>query len=95
LLKSNFFFLRFYDSINMGRKPKTRRDAYGAWLHHLRKERNLTQQELAKLVGVPQTTLGYWERTGKLSGREIILRLAKSLDVSVVKLLRVDKSGQD
>ena len=79
----------------MGRKPKARRDAYGAWLYHLRKERNLTQHELAKLVGVPQTTLGYWERTGKLSGREIIFRLAKSLDVSVNKLLRVEKNRQD
>lgn len=79
----------------MGRKPKARRDAYGAWLYHLRKERKLTQQELAKLVGVPQTTLGYWERTGKLTGREIIIRLAKSLDVSVNNLLRVEKSRQD
>jgi len=59
-------------------------------LYHLRKERNLTQQELAKLVGVPQTTLGYWERTGKLTGREIILRLAKSLDISVPTLLRIE-----
>ncbi len=95
LLKSNSFFLRFYDSINMGRKPKARRDTYGAWLHHLRKERKLTQQELSKLVGVPQTTLGYWERTGKLSGREIIFRLAKALGVSVNKLLRAEKSRQD
>jgi transcriptional regulator with XRE-family HTH domain len=79
----------------MGRKPKARRDAYGAWLYHLRKERKLTQHELAKLVGVPQTTLGYWERTGKLSGREIIMRLAKSLEVSVPKLLRIEKSRQD
>jgi transcriptional regulator with XRE-family HTH domain len=76
----------------MGRKPKARRDAYGAWLHHLRKERNLTQQELAKLAGVPQTTLAYWERTGKLTGREIIFRLAKALGVSVKTLLRVEKS---
>lgn len=87
--------MRFYDSINMGRKPKARRDTYGAWLHHLRKERKLTQQELSKLVGVPQTTLGYWERTGKLSGREIIFRLAKALGVSVNKLLRAEKSRQD
>lgn len=72
----------------MGRKPKARRDPYGAWLHHLRKERNLTQHELAKMTGVPQTTLAYWERTGKLTGREIIFKLAKSLDVSVNHLLR-------
>ena len=76
----------------MGRKPTARRNTYGAWLHHLREERNLTQTELAKLAGVPQTTLAYWERTGKLAGREVILRLAAALDVSVVKLLRADKS---
>jgi transcriptional regulator with XRE-family HTH domain len=72
----------------MGRKPKTRRNAYGAWLHHLRRERDLTQHELAKIAGVPQRTLAYWEQTGKLSGREIIFRLAKALGVSVNKLLR-------
>jgi transcriptional regulator with XRE-family HTH domain len=79
----------------MGRKPKTRRDAYGAWLHHLRKERNLTQQELARLVDVPQTTLAYWERTGKLTGRSIIFRMAKALGVSVNKLLREKKAESD
>ncbi|HEV2327693.1 MAG TPA: helix-turn-helix transcriptional regulator [Verrucomicrobiae bacterium] len=72
----------------MGRKPKIRRNAYGAWLHHLRKERNLTQHELAKMTGVPQRTLAYWERTGKLAGREIIFKLAKALGVSVNDLLR-------
>jgi transcriptional regulator with XRE-family HTH domain len=79
----------------MGRKPTERRDTYGAWLYHLRDERHLTQAELAKLVGVPQTTLGYWERTGRLNGRKVILRLAVALDVSVAKLLRADKQQQD
>jgi transcriptional regulator with XRE-family HTH domain len=87
-------FLGLLTWVSMGRKPKLRRDAYGAWLHHLRKERKLTQQALADLVGVPQTTLGYWERTGKLSGREIIFRLAKALGVSVNQLLR-EKPRQD
>ena len=72
----------------MGRRPKARRDAYGAWLHHLRKERGLTQQEVAKLTGIPQTTVAYWERTGNLTGRAIILKLAKALRVSVSELLR-------
>ncbi len=76
----------------MGRKPTARRNPYGAWLHHLRQERNLTQAELAKRAGIPQTTLAYWERTGKLAGREVILRLAAALDVPAVKLLRADKS---
>jgi transcriptional regulator with XRE-family HTH domain len=74
----------------MGRKPKTRRDPYGEWLYHLRKDKHLTQVELAKRTGVPQTTLAYWERTGKLTGRQIIFRLAEALGVSVAKLLRAD-----
>lgn len=78
----------------MGRKPKAKRDVYGAWLHHLRNERKLTQQELAKLTGVPQTTLAYWERTGKLTGRKAILRLANVLDVSLNKLLRPEKADE-
>jgi len=42
------------------------------------------------MTGVPQSTLAYWERTGKLTGRETIFKLAKALGVSVEKLLRQD-----
>jgi transcriptional regulator with XRE-family HTH domain len=75
----------------MGRKLKERRDSYGAWLCHLRKEKGLSQDELSKLTGVPQSTLAHWEKTGKFAGREIIIKVAKVRDVSVQKLLRVDK----
>jgi len=75
----------------MGRKPKRRRDPYGAWLMHLRKQQNLTQTELAALTGVPQATLAYWELTGNLTGRKTILIMAKALSVSVSELLRANK----
>ncbi|MHC1766431.1 MAG: helix-turn-helix transcriptional regulator [Verrucomicrobiia bacterium] len=75
----------------MGRKPHSRRDRYGAWLHHLRTEKGLTQQQLADEIGVPQNTLAYWERTGKLPGREVIIRLSRLFNVSVQHLLRVDR----
>ena len=79
----------------MGRKPKARHDTYGAWLQHLRREKRLTQDQLAKMTGVPQTPLGYWERTGNLPGRQIIIKLAKALGVSVSELLRLDKAESD
>jgi transcriptional regulator with XRE-family HTH domain len=79
----------------MGRTPKARRDTYGAWLHHLRQEKDLTQEELAKAMGVPRSTLAYWERTGNLTGRKIIIRMANVLGVSVTKLLRVEKFSQE
>jgi transcriptional regulator with XRE-family HTH domain len=72
----------------MGRKPKSRRDPFGAWLVHLRKEKGLSQDELSELTGVPQSTWAHWERTGKFAGRDIILKTAKVLGVSVQKLLR-------
>jgi transcriptional regulator with XRE-family HTH domain len=73
----------------MGRKPKARRDSYGAWLHHLRTERGLSQDKLSELTGVPQSTWAYWERTGKFAGRDIIIKTAKVFGVSVSELLRI------
>ena len=72
----------------MGRNPKSRRDPYGAWLYHLRKSRNLTQQGLAELTGISQRNIAYWERTGKLKGRQEILKLAKALRTTTKELLR-------
>jgi transcriptional regulator with XRE-family HTH domain len=79
----------------MGRKPKTRRHPYGAWLLLLRKEKRLVQEDVSKRSGIPRTTLMYWERTGNLVGRKQIIKLAKLYGVSVEKLLRLEKSGQD
>ena len=79
----------------MGRKPKTRRDSYGAWLLHLRTERKFSQDQLAEMTGVPRTNLAYWERTGNLPGREITIKMARALGVSVTKLLRVDKAAAE
>lgn len=78
----------------MGRKPKIRRDPYGAWLFHLRSKAGLTQQALADLTGIQQRVISHWERTGKLSGRREIVALAKVLNVSIPELLRA-KREQD
>lgn len=79
----------------MGRKPKARRDSYGAWLHYLRTQAGLTQDEVAELTGIPQTTLTTWERSGLLPGRKAIVRLAKAYRVSIQKLLRAEQVDQD
>jgi transcriptional regulator with XRE-family HTH domain len=79
----------------MGRKPKTRRNSYGAWLLLLRKEKGLSQEEVAKQSAIPRTTLMYWERSGNITGRKQILKLAKIYGVSIQKFLRAEKSRQD
>ena len=75
----------------MGRTPKARRNPYGAWLHYLREEAKFTQEEAAKVTGIPRTTLTTWERTGELPGRKEIFRLAKAYRVSLPRLLRIEK----
>jgi DNA-binding transcriptional regulator YiaG len=89
LVQSNTNPLIKYNG-QMARKPKERRNRYGAWLHHLRTQKGLSQDALSELTGVPQSTLAYWEKTGKLTGRETIFKLAKALGVSVKVLLRAD-----
>jgi len=75
----------------MGRKPNERRDRYGAWLHHLRTKKGLSQDELSKMTDVPQSTLAYWEKSGKLAGRDTIIKIAKALGVTVEELLRPEQ----
>ncbi len=48
----------------------------------------MSQDEVAEKIGVPQSTLAYWEKTGKLPGRAVIIALAKTLEVSIPELLR-------
>lgn len=79
----------------MGRKPKSRRNSYGAWLFYLRKEAGLTQEEAARVTGIPRTTLTTWERTGDMPARKEIVRLAKAYHVSLPRLLRTNKLGDD
>lgn len=78
----------------MGRKPKTRRNRYGAWLHYLRRSKELSQEAVSKKTGIPRTTLMFWERTGKLPWRKELLKLAKLYRVPVQKLLRPQEPGQ-
>ena len=55
------------------------------------RKRGLTQDALCEKIGIPQSTWNHWERTGKLVGRDTIIKIAKALDVSVEELLRVEK----
>jgi transcriptional regulator with XRE-family HTH domain len=79
----------------MGRKPKSPRNPYGAWLFLLRKEKGLSQDEVSKKTGIPRTNLMYWERSGNLVGRKQIIKLAKLYGISVEKLLRLEGPGKE
>lgn len=56
-------------------------------LKKIRQERKLSQQELAKKLGLAQSTIGMWEsgrRTPKIAE---LNRMAKILDITVTRLI--------
>lgn len=53
----------------------------------LRKERNLSQEGLAKAIGVSQKAIDYWERGINEPKASYIVRLADFFDVSADYIL--------
>ena len=62
-------------------------------LVRLRKERGLTQAQMAKRLGVSQPVVSDYERGGLRLHGELILRVAEILDVSANELLGLAKAA--
>ena len=62
-------------------------------LVRLRKERGLTQAQMAKRLGVSQPVVSDYERGGLRLHGELILRVAEILDVSANELLGLDTNA--
>jgi transcriptional regulator with XRE-family HTH domain len=74
-----------------GESAKAWHHALGRRLAQLRKQRGLSQEELARRVGVIQVVVSGYEH-GKLRlFAETAVRFARALDVSVEELLQVSK----
>lgn len=59
----------------------------GAWLFNRRRERGLTQQQVATKVGVHQTRVSHWERGSRVPNPEQLDALANIFDVEVQTLV--------
>jgi len=69
-----------------GARPRPKQAAH---LLDLRKKAGLTQHELARAIGVPQTTIAGWEWSASPPRAEVLPRLAKTLGVRVEDVLTV------
>jgi transcriptional regulator with XRE-family HTH domain len=56
-------------------------------LRKLREARDLSLRELGALIGERHSTIAYWEETNKFPRSNIVIPLAKALNVSVEELL--------
>lgn len=63
----------------------------GKIIKELRNEKNFSQAELAKAIGVSQKAIDYWERSVNEPKASYIVRLADLFDISTDYLLgRID-----
>lgn len=65
---------------------------FGAKLKKLRKEKNLTQKQLASLIGVQNSVISFYEVGERVPSPEIIVKLATALHVSSDYLLGIEKN---
>lgn len=64
-------------------------------IRELRREKGISQQELAKLCGVHQTAVSQWEKGRTLPDRNSLQLLSKAFGVSVDKLLGEEKAEDE
>jgi len=64
---------------------------FGCRLRELRKRRNLTQKQLADLIGVKNSIISFYEVGDRMPSPEIIVKLAAVLHSSTDFLLGVEK----
>jgi transcriptional regulator with XRE-family HTH domain len=79
----------------MGRPISKARPPQAARLVALRKAAGLSQTELAQILAVPQSSVGYWETAAIPPRSDILPKLAKALGVSVEAILDIKPLHQN
>ena len=64
---------------------------FGERLRTLRKDKKLTQQQLASMIGVKNSVISFYEMGDRTPSPEVIKKLASVLHVSTDFLLGIDK----
>ena len=64
---------------------------FGVRLKALRKEKRLTQKQLASMIGVQHSVISFYEVGDRIPSVEIIIKLAAVLHVSADYLLGIEK----
>ena len=62
-------------------------------IRELRQEKQLSQEELARLLGVDRSAVAKWETGTNLPRAEKLIMMAKVFGCSVDELLSSDKNG--
>ena len=64
---------------------------FGQRLKSLRKQKNLTQKQLAELIGTQNSIISFYEVGDRIPSPEIIIKLSQTLHVTSDYLLGLEK----
>lgn len=70
-------------------------DKFGQFVAKVRKEKEMTQKELADQLFVSDKTVSKWERGNSMPNVSLLLPLADVLDITVTELLQGEKLNDD
>jgi transcriptional regulator with XRE-family HTH domain len=71
-------------------------ETFAQRITRLRRQRKLTQKQIAEVLGIPLSTYKEWEYGRRIQGEEVYARLAEVLEVNLKTLLTGAKSsGQE
>lgn len=68
---------------------------FGQFIAGIRKEKNMTQAELARIIGVTDKAVSRWERGAGFPDINTLEPLAKALGISIFELMRSQKSDME
>lgn len=68
---------------------------FGQFIARTRKEKNMTQADLAEIIGVTDKAVSRWERGVGFPDINTLEPLARALDVSILELMRSEKSEME
>lgn len=66
----------------------------GAFLKELRKEKGMTQEQLAEMLNMNNRTISRWENGNTMPDFDILIELAKFYDVSIEEILNGERTEQ-
>ncbi len=70
-------------------------NSIGEFIQQLRKEKGMTQKELADIIGMSDKTISKWERSNSVPDTSVLAALCEALDISVNELLSCERVSEE
>ncbi|MBQ5436860.1 MAG: helix-turn-helix transcriptional regulator, partial [Firmicutes bacterium] len=67
----------------------------GAFLKDLRKEKGITQEQLAEELGVSDRTISRWETGNNMPDISLLVEIADFFDVSIPEIIKGERKSEE